>query len=118
MVVSDLYRQVADRFGSWWAMYFRNPPPAGDEPAPGERLEASELGERISGAVAGLPDEQKEVFVMRVRGELPFKEIARIQGVSINTALARMQYAITKLRPVLARDYADLCGKSTGRGEP
>jgi DNA-directed RNA polymerase specialized sigma24 family protein len=39
-------------------------------------------------------------------GELPFKEIARIQKTSINTALARMSYAQDKLRKALEDDYA------------
>jgi DNA-directed RNA polymerase specialized sigma24 family protein len=41
--------------------------------------------------------------------DLPFKEIARIQRVSINTALARMQYALRKLRTLLKEDYESLC---------
>ena len=57
----------------------------------------------VAEAVASLPAEQKEVFLMRIEGDLAFKEIARIQRVSINTALARMQYALAKLR-VLLRD--------------
>ena len=88
---------------------------AGNDPGPAEHLAADDLGQRISDAVAGLPLEQKEVFVMRVRSGLPFKEIARVQGVSINTALARMQYAIAKLRPMLKKDYAELCDSGTGR---
>lgn len=87
---------------------------AGGGPDPAGQLDAGELGRRISEAIADLPPDQKEVFVMRVQSGLPFKEIARIQGVSINTALARMQYAIAKLRPALRNDYSDLCG-STGR---
>lgn len=72
---------------------------------PAARIAAAELGMRIEAAVASLPDEQKEVFLMRVRLDLSFKEIARIQKVSINTALARMHYALGKLRPMLADDY-------------
>lgn len=71
-------------------------------------LEDRDLGTRIAAAVEQLPPEQKEVFVMRVRAELPFREIARLQGVSINTALARMQYALNKLRPLLRSDYESL----------
>ena len=41
---------------------------------------------------------------MRVKSELSFKEIAEIQDVSINTALARMQYALAKLRDMLAEE--------------
>jgi len=75
---------------------------------PRRELEAGELGGRIAQAVAGLPDNQKEVFVMRMQAGLSFKEIARTQKVSINTALARMQYALAKLRPMLREDYAGL----------
>jgi RNA polymerase sigma-70 factor (ECF subfamily) len=70
-----------------------------------------ELSERIRAAVDTLPPEQKEVFVMRVETELPFKEIAVLQGVSINTALARMQYALSKLRPLLEADYREVTGE-------
>jgi len=48
------------------------------------------------------------VFLMRTEMELPFKEIAGIQDVSINTALARMQYALGKLRPMLREHYRAL----------
>lgn len=81
---------------------------ADDAPAPGGRLASRDLGARIAVAVAGLPVEQREVFVMRTQADLPFKEIARIQKVSINTALARMQYALNKLRPLLQADYTEL----------
>ncbi len=56
---------------------------------------------RIAAALARLPAEQQEVFLLRLHGDLPFKEIAKIQKVSINTALARMQYALAKLRVLL-----------------
>lgn len=69
---------------------------------PEDALAAVEMAARIRDAVESLPGEQKEVFLMRVEAELPFKEIAAIQGVSINTALARMQYALAKLRAKLA----------------
>lgn len=76
--------------------------------SPHGELAARDLGARIATAVATLPPEQKAVFVMRVQAELPFREIARIQGVSINTALARMQYALGKLRALLQADYEGL----------
>lgn len=75
---------------------------------PDDDAHARDLGRHIAAAVAKLPDEQREVFLMRTEGELPFKEIARIQGVSINTALARMQYALQKLREDLRDDYTAL----------
>jgi RNA polymerase sigma-70 factor (ECF subfamily) len=59
----------------------------------------------VARAVATLPLEQKEVFLMRMQAGLSFKVIAKAQGVSINTALARMQYAFAKLRPLLQDEY-------------
>jgi len=47
-----------------------------------------------------LDDPYKEVFTLRVLGDLSFKEIAEITGVSINTALGRMRYAILNLRRI------------------
>lgn len=67
-----------------------------------------ELAVRIRNAVDALPLDQREVYLLRTEGDLPFKAIAQHQGVSINTALARMQYALRKLREALADDYQDL----------
>ncbi len=67
-------------------------------PSPAEVVTGLDMTERIRESVALLPHEQREVFLMRTEGGLPFKEIARLQKVSINTALARMQYALEKLR--------------------
>jgi RNA polymerase sigma-70 factor, ECF subfamily len=79
--------------------------------SPALQVEGRDLGRRISTAVSRLPQEQKEVFLMRMEGDLPFKEIAKIQGTSINTALARMQYALVKLRDELKTDYRDIAGE-------
>lgn len=73
-----------------------------------------ELAERILQAVDDLPPEQREVYLFRTEADLPFKEIAQIQQVSINTALARMQYALKKLREDLADDYEALHSNPTG----
>lgn len=48
-----------------------------------------------------LPEEQKEVLIMRHFCEMSFKEIAEITGVSINTALGRMRYALQNLRKLI-----------------
>lgn len=50
-----------------------------------------------------LPAEQKEVLLMRHYGDLSFKEIADITGVSINTALGRMRYALNNLRKMISQ---------------
>src|SRR5690606_2190331 len=48
-----------------------------------------------------LPDDQKEVLIMRHYGEMSFRDIAEITDVSINTALGRMRYAINNLRKMM-----------------
>lgn len=48
-----------------------------------------------------LPEEQKEVLIMRHYGDMSFKEIADITNVSINTALGRMRYALNNLRKMM-----------------
>lgn len=85
---------------------------------PGQRLEHTELGARIEEAVSRLPLHQKEVFALRLQAGLSFKDIARVQKVSINTALARMQYALSKLRPVLQEDYKELARAGGERALP
>ncbi|WP_395054492.1 RNA polymerase sigma factor [Flavobacterium sp.] len=55
-----------------------------------------------------LPDDQKEVLMMRIYQDLSFKEISDITGVSINTALGRMRYAILNLRKVIEKNQISL----------
>lgn len=51
-----------------------------------------------------LPNDQKEVLMMRIYQDLSFKEISELTGVSINTALGRMRYAILNLRKVIEKN--------------
>jgi RNA polymerase sigma-70 factor (ECF subfamily) len=51
-----------------------------------------------------LPADQKEVLVMRMYQDLSFKEIAELTGVSINTALGRMRYALLNLRKIIEKN--------------
>jgi len=50
-----------------------------------------------------LPDDQKEVLKMRMYNDMSFKEISERTGVSINTALGRMRYALINLRKVVEK---------------
>ena len=61
-----------------------------------------ELKERIARAVDELPDDQREVFLMREVSNLPFKEIADITGVPENTVKSRMRYALERLQAALS----------------
>lgn len=54
--------------------------------------------EKIREMVNRLPSEQREVVILRQWADLSFKEIADITGVSINTALGRMRYALINMR--------------------
>jgi len=51
-----------------------------------------------------LPEDQREVLQMRIYQDLSFKEIADSTGVSINTALGRMRYALMNLRKVIEKN--------------
>jgi RNA polymerase sigma-70 factor (ECF subfamily) len=51
-----------------------------------------------------LPEDQKEVLVMRMYKDMSFKEISERTGVSINTALGRMRYALINLRKVIDKN--------------
>ena len=53
--------------------------------------------------VKELPEEQKEVLVMRMYKDMSFKEISENTGVSINTALGRMRYALIKMRKLIEK---------------
>lgn len=64
----------------------------------------AEVENSIQRMIELLPDEQREVVVMRIYGELTFKEIADITNVSINTALGRMRYALKNLRKMVEEE--------------
>ena len=53
--------------------------------------------------VHSLPEEQKEVLIMRMYRDMSFKEISENTGVSINTALGRMRYALINLRKLIEK---------------
>jgi len=69
---------------------------------PWRDMDRTELLEAVEAALMLLSPEQREVFVMRQDG-LSFKEIAKIHDCSINTALARMQYAMKNLQKELTQ---------------
>ncbi|RKY11638.1 MAG: hypothetical protein DRP65_03665 [Planctomycetota bacterium] len=55
----------------------------------------------LSGAIAQLPYEQREVIILHLRGGMKFKAIAQSLNVSINTAQSRYRYGLDKLRTLL-----------------
>jgi RNA polymerase sigma-70 factor, ECF subfamily len=68
----------------------------------------SEVATRIIAAVEALPEDQREVFLLREIGNLPFKDIAVVTGVGENTVKSRMRYALDRLQEALAEfeEYA------------
>jgi len=58
----------------------------------------------VRNLVDELPDDQKEVLMMRIYRDMSFKEISEQTGVSINTALGRMRYALINLRKVIDKN--------------
>ena len=61
----------------------------------------NQIYEDVRNLIDYLPEEQKEVILLRHYGDLSFKEIAEYTGVSINTALGRMRYALINLRRLI-----------------
>jgi RNA polymerase sigma factor (sigma-70 family) len=66
-----------------------------------DRLVREQTHKDLKKLIQMLPSEQKEVLLMRHFGDMSFKEIAEITGVSINTALGRMRYALNNLRKMM-----------------
>ncbi len=64
--------------------------------------------ERVQKLIEKLPPEQQEVLRMRIYENIPFKEIAEICNISINTALGRMRYALINLRKLIKKYDKDL----------
>lgn len=72
----------------------------GDENAE-ERMIREQSHARLRRMIQRLPDDQKEVLIMRHYGEMSFREISDITEVSINTALGRMRYALNNLKKMM-----------------
>jgi RNA polymerase sigma-70 factor (ECF subfamily) len=67
-----------------------------------------QIAQEVRNLIEKLPDEQKEVILLRHYGNLSFKEIAEQTNVSINTALGRMRYALINLRKLIEDSKLDL----------
>lgn len=62
---------------------------------------SSQIESDVRNLIELLPEEQREVVMMRYYSGMSFKEIAEQTGVSINTALGRMRYALINLRRMI-----------------
>jgi len=80
---------------------------AGGDAGADKQAISRELGVRLKKAIESLPDEQREIFLLREVSDLQFNEIAQIVGCPENTVKSRMRYALEKLREAL-EEYRDL----------
>ena len=71
---------------------------------PAKAVELDDMTKRVMRAVTRLPEVQRDVFLMRVQGDLSFSEIASTLNIPLNTALGRMHDAMTKLKKLLAEE--------------
>ena len=65
------------------------------------KLIKGQIESHLKEIIEELPNDQKEVLFMRLYKDMSFKEISEVTGVSINTALGRMRYAIINLRKIV-----------------
>lgn len=71
------------------------------EPGAEGRIIENEFSTKVRKILEHLPEEQREVVIMRHYMDMNFREIAEMTGVNINTALGRMRYALINLRKLM-----------------
>jgi len=72
---------------------------------PRQAVEDKEIGAEVARAVAGLPDRQKSVFILRHYNQMSLKEIARVEKCSLGAVKANLFHAVRKLRDKLKNYY-------------
>lgn len=81
----------------------------GSDPSVEQKMITEQIYEELRVLITLLPDEQREVLEMRIYNDISFKDIAEITGVSINTALGRMRYALINLRKIIKERNVVVC---------
>ncbi len=82
------------------------PEPASSDDTLGELIGREERG-RLAEAVKALPPRQREALVLRVDGDHPFEEVARLMGCTVGAAKASFHQAVTKLKRALGEIEVD-----------
>lgn len=72
-----------------------------DNGTPDKNIIEGQTNDRVRQLLRMLPEDQREVIVLRHFADLSFKQIAEMTNCSINTALGRMRYALTNMRKML-----------------
>ncbi|MDR2894298.1 MAG: sigma-70 family RNA polymerase sigma factor [Alistipes sp.] len=73
-----------------------------------DRIVHEQIQTDLRRIIEHLPEEQRDVVIMRYFNDMSFKEIAEESGVSINTALGRMRYALINLRKLIRENQVTL----------
>jgi RNA polymerase sigma factor (sigma-70 family) len=81
--------------------------PHDPQPGPEQQLSLSRDQQRLQAALADLPAEQREVFLLRAHGDLELAEIAELTQIPAETVKSRLRYALQKLRRLLADPAAE-----------
>ncbi len=76
--------------------------PAGEDSQPDSVMAREEASSRYRAALARLPAEQRDVYLLHEESDLSLEEIARVTGVGAETAKSRLRYAVNKLKAALA----------------
>ena len=76
-------------------------PVISDRDRPDQSILYSERAQQLNRAIAQLPDEQRQVIVLHLKGEMKFRDIAKLQKVSVNTVQGRYRYGLGKERSTL-----------------
>ena len=72
-----------------------------NEASPEQKMMQSQSHDRVRKMLDMLPEDQREVIILRHYANLSFKEIAELTECSINTALGRMRYGLINLRKMM-----------------
>ena len=80
----------------------------GTDPSIEQKIITEQIYNDAKSLIQYLPEEQREVLEMRIYDDVSFKDIADITGVSINTALGRMRYALINLRKIMKERHVVL----------
>lgn len=75
---------------------------AGPDDVKEQAIESKEVQQSLVSLLSQLPEDQREVIVLRIYGEMSFRSISELTDVSINTALGRMRYGLINLRKMIA----------------
>ncbi|MBL7700861.1 MAG: sigma-70 family RNA polymerase sigma factor [Ferruginibacter sp.] len=71
------------------------------EPSSEDKMMREQSSEKVMRLVSMLPEDQREIIILRHFADLKFREISKILNCSVNTALGRMRYALLNLRKLI-----------------